>query len=126
MLEEFIKRGGGLVVIHDATVANKPETSPYWKSIIGGSWVQGKTKWKEGPMNLYYVENERIGGGHPITKGAVELRTRRRDLLRHGHLARRARAGDGLHAKGEGREKGGGRAARSTFLISSRRMWVTT
>jgi putative membrane-bound dehydrogenase-like protein len=74
ILEEFIKRGGGLVVIHDATVANKPETSPYWKSIIGGSWVQGKTQWKEGPMNLYYVENERIGGGHPITKDASNFK----------------------------------------------------
>ena len=74
ILETFIKRGGGLVIIHTASVANKPETSAYWKSIIGGSWVQGKTKWKEGPMNLYYVENERIGGGHPITKGAANFR----------------------------------------------------
>lgn len=70
ILEKFIQRGGGIVVIHAAAVANKPDTSPYWKSIIGGSWVQGQTKWKEGPMDLYYVENERIGGGHPITKGA--------------------------------------------------------
>ena len=74
ILEKFIKRGGGLVIIHTASVANKPDTSPYWKSIIGGSWVQGQTKWKEGPMNLYYVENERIGGGHPITKGASNFK----------------------------------------------------
>jgi putative membrane-bound dehydrogenase-like protein len=70
ILETFIERGGGIVAIHTATVANKPDTSPYWKSIIGGSWVQGQTKWKEGPMDLYYVENERLSGGHPITKGA--------------------------------------------------------
>jgi len=69
-LETFIKRGGGLVVIHTASVANMPDTSPYWKSIIGGSWVQGQTKWKEGPMDLYYTENQRLGGGHPITRGA--------------------------------------------------------
>jgi putative membrane-bound dehydrogenase-like protein len=75
ILEKFIQRGGGLVIIHTASVANKPDTSPYWKSIIGGSWVQGQTKWKEGPMNLYYVENERIsGGGHPITKGASNFK----------------------------------------------------
>lgn len=73
VLEEFIKRGGGLVIIHTASVANKADTSPYWKSIIGGSWVQGQTKWKEGPMDLYYVENERIGGGHPITKDAANF-----------------------------------------------------
>jgi putative membrane-bound dehydrogenase-like protein len=70
VLEAFIKRGGGIVVIHTASVANKPDTSPYWKSIIGGSWVAGQTKWKEGPMDLYFTENQRLDGGHPITKGA--------------------------------------------------------
>jgi putative membrane-bound dehydrogenase-like protein len=70
VLETFIKRGGGIVVIHTASVANKPDTSPYWKQTIGGSWVQGQTKWKEGPMDLYYTENQQIGGGHPITRGA--------------------------------------------------------
>ncbi len=69
-LEKFIQRGGGIVVIHTASVANKAETSPYWKSIVGGSWVQGRTKWKEGPMDLYFTESQRLGGGHPITKGA--------------------------------------------------------
>ena len=69
-LEKFIQRGGGIVVIHTASVANKPETTPYWKQTIGGSWVAGKTKWKEGPMDLYYTENQRLGGGHPITQGA--------------------------------------------------------
>ncbi|MGB8170847.1 MAG: PVC-type heme-binding CxxCH protein [Chthoniobacteraceae bacterium] len=69
-LETFIKRGGGIVVIHTASVANKPDTTPYWKQTIGGSWVAGKTKWKEGPMDLYYTENQRLGGGHPITQGA--------------------------------------------------------
>jgi uncharacterized protein len=66
-LDVFTKRGGGLVVIHTAAVSNDPV---WWKSVIGGAWVQGKTKWKEGPMDLYYVENQRIGEQHPITKGA--------------------------------------------------------
>ncbi|MCE9610989.1 MAG: ThuA domain-containing protein [Chthoniobacter sp.] len=66
-LDTFIKRGGGLVVIHTAAVSNDP---PWWKSVIGGAWVPGKTKWKEGPMDLYYTENQQIGGGHPITRGA--------------------------------------------------------
>jgi putative membrane-bound dehydrogenase-like protein len=70
VLETFIQRGGGIVVIHTASVANKPDTSPYWKSIIGGSWVAGQTKWKEGPMDLYFTENQRLDGGHPITKDA--------------------------------------------------------
>ena len=29
VLEAFIKRGGGIVVIHTASVANKADTSPY-------------------------------------------------------------------------------------------------
>ena len=29
-----------------------------------------QTKWKEGPMDLYYTENQQLDGGHPITKGA--------------------------------------------------------
>ena len=68
LIEEFTKGGGGLVVIHSASVAMK--NSAWWKSIIGGSWVNGQTKWKEGPMDLYYVENERLDYQHPITKGA--------------------------------------------------------
>jgi len=66
-LDAFTKRGGGIVVIHTAAVSNDPV---WWKSVIGGAWVQGKTKWKEGPMDLYYVENQRLGEQHPITKGA--------------------------------------------------------
>ncbi|HEV7867870.1 MAG TPA: ThuA domain-containing protein, partial [Chthoniobacteraceae bacterium] len=64
---EFTKRGGGLVVVHTATVSNDP---PWWKSVIGGAWVPGKTKWKEGPMDLYYTENQLATEQHPITRGA--------------------------------------------------------
>ena len=60
-LNEFLKRGGGIVVIHTAAVSADPA---HWKSIIGGAWVNGTTKWLEGPMSLYYV-----GAEHPITKG---------------------------------------------------------
>ena len=68
VIEEFVKRGGGLVVIHTAAVSMK--NPPWWATMIGGAWVPGKTKWREGPMDLYYVENQYLGGGHPITKGA--------------------------------------------------------
>ena len=70
-IAEFTKRGGGLVVIHTASVSNDP---PWWKSVIGGAWVPGKTKFKEGMMDLYYTENQKIGGGHPITRGASNFR----------------------------------------------------
>jgi putative membrane-bound dehydrogenase-like protein len=70
-LEEFVKRGGGLVVIHTASVSFT--NPPWWKKMIGGAWVPNKTKWKEGPMDLYFVENQYIGGGHPITRGAANF-----------------------------------------------------
>lgn len=67
-INEFVKRGGGLVFIHTATVSMQ---DPAWlKELIGGAWVPNKTKWREGPMDLYYVESQMLGGGHPITYGA--------------------------------------------------------
>jgi hypothetical protein len=42
-LAKFTKRGG-IVVIHTAAVSNDPA---WWKSVIGGAWVQGKTKWRK-------------------------------------------------------------------------------
>jgi type 1 glutamine amidotransferase len=63
-LETFLKRGGGLVVIHAASVPqkNSPDGAAYLKSIVGGAWTWGQTKWLEGPMSLYYVDRT-----HPIT-----------------------------------------------------------
>jgi putative membrane-bound dehydrogenase-like protein len=66
-LESYLKRGGGLVVLHTAAVSEQPD---HWKTIIGGTWRPGTTKWREGPMDLYYTENQYIGGGHPITRSA--------------------------------------------------------
>ncbi len=68
LINDFIKRGGGLVVLHTASVSMKDPV--WWRDVIGGAWTPGTTKWKEGPMDLYYSENQYIEGGHPITKGA--------------------------------------------------------
>ncbi len=62
-IDAFAKRGGGFVVIHDGLCGAK---DPAWvKSVIGGAWTNGKAKWFEGDMSLYYVNNE-----NPITTGA--------------------------------------------------------
>ncbi len=61
-LDAFLKRGGGLVVLHAAAVSRDPE---WYKTIIGGSWRQGTTKWLEAPMHLYFSDRS-----HPITTGA--------------------------------------------------------
>lgn len=58
-LEAYLSRGGGLVVIHAGAVSNDPD---WYKSIIGGSWRQGETKWLEAPMHLYFADRH-----HPIT-----------------------------------------------------------
>ncbi len=65
--DNYLKRGGGLVVVHTAAVSLQED---HWKAITGGCWRRSATKWKEGPMDLYYVENQRPDGGHPITKQA--------------------------------------------------------
>ncbi len=62
-LEKFLKRGGGIVVIHDALVAGQ---EPHWfKTIVGGAWENKVAKYFEGENTFYYVNTE-----HPITKGA--------------------------------------------------------
>ena len=61
-LTTFLARGGGLVVIHAAAVSKDTD---WYKSIVGGSWRQGTTKWLEAPMHLYFIDR-----AHPITRDA--------------------------------------------------------
>jgi type 1 glutamine amidotransferase len=70
-LAQFTRRGGGIVVIHTAVVG---QDTAWWKSVIGGAWVHGKTKWREGPMELNFSETKKPGGPHPITVGAVDFK----------------------------------------------------
>ena len=68
--EAFLKRGGGVVVLHTAAVPTRSieDGSDYWKSVIGGSWVHGKTRWLEGKMSFYYVNRT-----HPISTGTANF-----------------------------------------------------
>lgn len=59
-LMEFLKRGGGLVVIHAATVSRDHD---WFKTVIGGSWKFGQTKWLEAPLSLYFTDRD-----NPITR----------------------------------------------------------
>lgn len=62
-LEKFLKRGGGIVCLHDAVVTTQ---EPHWfKTIVGGAWENGVAKYFEGENTYYYVNSE-----HPIAKGA--------------------------------------------------------
>jgi type 1 glutamine amidotransferase len=65
-LEKFLKRGGGIVALHDAVVTSK---EPHWfKTIVGGAWENGVAKYFEGENTYYYINPE-----HPITKGAANF-----------------------------------------------------
>ncbi len=59
-LMEFLARGGGVVTIHAGAVSSDHD---WFKTIIGGSWKKGTTKWLEAPMSLYFTDRE-----NPITK----------------------------------------------------------
>lgn len=61
-LEEYLKRGGGIVAIHGGTVSRDPD---WYKTVLGGSWNFDHTKYLEGHMSLYFTDRE-----NPITKGA--------------------------------------------------------
>jgi len=61
-LEKFLKRGGGIVAIHDSVCGNDAQ---WWKTIIGGAWEHGHSKWLEAEVPIYYVTQE-----NPITEGA--------------------------------------------------------
>ncbi len=67
--ENFLRRGGGLVVIHDGVVS--ADQHEWAKKVQGGAWIwndpnrpEKKTKWFEGEVGIYFVNTQ-----HPITRG---------------------------------------------------------
>jgi type 1 glutamine amidotransferase len=65
-LETFLKRGGGIVCLHDSVVTAQ---DPQWfKTIVGGSWENGVAKYFEGENTYYYVNPE-----HPINRTAANF-----------------------------------------------------
>ena len=63
--EKFLKRGGGLVVIHDGVVSG--DQNEWAKKVQGGAWRwdgDKKTKWLESDVGIYFVDLK-----HPIVKG---------------------------------------------------------
>lgn len=65
-LETFLARGGGIVALHDAVCGDDPQ---WFKTVIGGAWEHGHSKWHEGTVDLYVT-----GVEHPITAGAANFR----------------------------------------------------
>jgi type 1 glutamine amidotransferase len=65
-LERFLRRGGGIVCLHDCVVT--PVEPQWFKTIVGGAWENRVAKYFEGENTYYYVNRE-----HPITKGAANF-----------------------------------------------------
>lgn len=65
---KFAARGGGFVVIHAGAVAGNDASADFYKDLVGGSWRQKVTKWREGPMQLSFVDK-----GHVISKGVADF-----------------------------------------------------
>ncbi len=61
-LDQFLKRGGGIVVIHDAIGGHDPQ---WFKTIVGGAWDYSDSKFFEGDISFYYLDHN-----DPITRGA--------------------------------------------------------
>lgn len=65
-LEAFLRRGGGIVCLHDCVVTSQ---DPQWfKTIVGGAWENRVAKYFEGDNTYYYVSPE-----HPVVKGAANF-----------------------------------------------------
>lgn len=60
-LDAYLKRGGGIVVLHDAVCGNDPQ---WFKTVAGGAWEHGRSKFHHGVVGLYFQDRE-----HPITRG---------------------------------------------------------
>jgi putative membrane-bound dehydrogenase-like protein len=60
-LETFMKRGGGLVVLHDGMCGTN---ASWFKTVAGGAKQHGETNWQRGTVGLYFSDYE-----HPVTRG---------------------------------------------------------
>src|SRR5687768_8197094 len=49
----FLERGGGIVVLHDAVCG---DDAPWFRTVIGGAWEHGHSKWLEGRIGLYMAD----------------------------------------------------------------------
>lgn len=67
-VEKFAARGGSFVVIHAGAVAGNDASANFYKDLVGGSWRQKVTKWREGPMELKFVDK-----AHGISNGVADF-----------------------------------------------------
>jgi len=65
LLETYIKRGGGLVVLHDGMCSDDPN---WFAQIAGAAKQHGEQNYSPGPLKVRIVDRE-----HPITRGMSDF-----------------------------------------------------
>lgn len=60
-LDAYLKRGGGLVVLHDGMCSDDPD---WFATVAGAAKRHGERNYSAGPLKLHFVDT-----GHPITRG---------------------------------------------------------
>ncbi len=64
-LDAYLKRGGGIAALHDSVCGRDPQ---WFKTVIGGAWEHGKSKFFHGTVGIYVQDYQ-----HPVTKGAANF-----------------------------------------------------
>lgn len=112
-LNAFLKRGGGLVVLHAGAVSRDPD---WYKTIIGGSWRHKTTKFLEAPMSLYFTNLE-----NPITTDISNFDLDDEiyydmDILPEVRVLATAYTPKAIDTKGKGNQEAQARAAEAVAL----------
>ena len=64
-LQVYLRRGGGIVVLHDGLCGRDAD---WFKTLIGGAKQHGVTNWSRGKMSLHFLDTR-----HPITAGLSDF-----------------------------------------------------
>ena len=113
-LLDFLKRGGGLVVLHAGAVSRDPT---WYRSIIGGSWNHSTpTQWLEAPMALYFTDRS-----NPITQDISNFDLDDEiyydmDILPEAHILAAAYTPKAIDTGGRGNKEAQERAAEAVKL----------
>ena len=65
LLEPYLKRGGGLVTLHDGMCSND---ATWFATIVGAAKQHGEKNWSAGIVKLQFVDQT-----HPITRGLSDF-----------------------------------------------------
>ena len=65
LLDTYIKRGGGLVVLHDGMCS---DDAAWFSTVAGAAKQHGERNWSRGPLKMRFVDR-----AHPITAGLQDF-----------------------------------------------------